>query len=89
MFSLGVLQYFHFWLDTTCRYLSNKIGFILFGVRMLELVQFWSELFPALSLEPGDSGVSPADTPVRLHRTLRRVNVGDSGLVQSAASCRV
>ena len=41
IFSLGDTQDFHFLLETTCRYLSNKIGFISFGVRMLKLLQFW------------------------------------------------
>ena len=40
IFSLADLQYFHFLLDTMCRYLSNKIGFIPFGVRVLKLSQF-------------------------------------------------
>ena len=38
--SLGDTQDFHFLLNTTFRYLSNKIGFIPFGFRMLKISQF-------------------------------------------------
>ncbi len=56
---------------------------------MLKLLQFWSELFSALALESGDSGIVLADTPACERRRLRCENTGDSGLGILGRRCQV
>ena len=61
-FSFEGTQYFHFLWVTRCPYLSNKIGFMSFGVRMNFLCQFCFGGF-LVTFSP--------ETPVCPHRRLR------------------